>query len=49
MKLGRVLGGSNTEVNGYPWMAMLASRPGTNQFCGGAVINSKWVATGITD
>ena len=45
LKLGRVLGGQNTEVNGYPWMAMLARRSGMSQFCGGAVLNSKWVAT----
>ena len=45
IKLGRVLGGQNAEVNGYPWMAMLARKPGMSQFCGGAVLNSKWVAT----
>ena len=45
VKLGRVLGGQNTEVNGYPWMAMLAWKAGLSQFCGGAVLNSKWVAT----
>lgn len=32
-------------MNGYPWMAMLADRPGGDQFCGGAVINSRWIAT----
>jgi len=44
-KLGRVIGGSESPVNGYPWMALLAERSSGEQFCGGAVINSKWVAT----
>merc|ERR1719470_48625 len=33
-KLSRVIGGSEAPVNGYPWMAMLADRPGGDQFCG---------------
>jgi len=44
-KLSRVIGGGDAPVNGYPWMVMLATRPGGDQFCGGAVINSRWVAT----
>jgi len=45
LKMTRVLGGSEAPVNGYPWMAMLAERPGGGQICGGAVINSRWIAT----
>ena len=44
-KLSREIGGGDAPVNGYPWMVMLATRPGGDQFCGGAVINSRWVAT----
>ena len=29
----------------FPWMAMLAWRPGGRHKCGAAVINSRWVAT----
>ena len=32
-------------VNQFPWVAMLAFRPGGRHKCGAAVINSRWVAT----
>jgi len=41
----RVIGGRPTEVNAYPWMALLIKRDQPEPGCGGAVINSKWVAT----
>ena len=40
-------GGWDTQVNEYPWMALLR-RKGTavaSFFCGGALINVKWVVT----
>jgi len=41
VKTKRVVGGSNTEVNEYPWMALLILRG--QQWCGGSLISSKWV------
>ncbi|XP_011341020.1 trypsin-1 isoform X2 [Ooceraea biroi] len=42
-KHNRIVGGNETLVNQYPWMAMLLYR---NQFyCGGTVINSRYVLT----
>ena len=39
----RMLGGTETEVNEFPWMAGITSRG--RVFCGGSVINSFWVIT----
>lgn len=42
-KLTRIVGGVETLVNQYPWMALLMYR---DQFyCGGSVINSRYVLT----
>ena len=41
----RMLGGTVTEVNEYPWMAGITSQGLGHVFCGGSVINSFWVIT----
>jgi len=45
----RVVGGSNTEVNEYPWMALLLIDEDydgqDDKYCGGSLISSKWVLT----
>ena len=35
------------KVNEYPWMALLRlkSQSNSNFFCGGTLVNSKWVVT----
>jgi len=41
----RIINGVATEINEYPWQAALV-RPGSSFiFCGGSLINSKWVMT----
>ncbi|XP_037081616.1 chymotrypsinogen A-like [Pollicipes pollicipes] len=41
----RVVGGTETDVNEYPWQAGLVRPGGTRTFCGGSVINSRYVLT----
>ncbi|ROT70474.1 Transmembrane protease serine 9 [Penaeus vannamei] len=42
-RFSRIVGGSETEVNEYPWMAgLIANR---NFICGGAVVADEWVLT----
>jgi len=43
----RIVGGSPTEVNEYPWMAGLSSSQETSfgYNCGGALVASQWVVT----
>ncbi|XP_037082340.1 chymotrypsin-2-like [Pollicipes pollicipes] len=41
----RVVGGTETGVNEYPWQAGLAPPGGTRTFCGGSVINNRYVLT----
>ena len=41
----RVIGGRPTRKHAYPWMAQLKGRNDGGHICGGAVINSRWVAT----
>merc|ERR1711892_38231 len=43
-KTSRIVGGTETEVNEYPWMAAL-SQTGDNFFCGGTLIGSQWILT----
>merc|ERR1719430_1951802 len=39
----RIVGGVETQVNEYPWMAGLVRRGGTRTYCGGSVINNRYV------
>ena len=43
----RVVGGVDSEINEYPWMALLRLKSQANQdfFCGGTLVSSKWVIT----
>merc|ERR1719445_2195438 len=43
-KTSRIVGGSETEINEYPWMASIADSQ-ESQFCGGTLIASQWVLT----
>jgi len=42
-----VIGGENTEINEYPWMALLRLKyqQSSGFFCGGTLINSRWILT----
>ncbi|XP_023341783.1 venom serine protease [Eurytemora carolleeae] len=44
---GKIVGGLETEVNEYPWMAFLRFKTASVQafFCGGSLISSRWVVT----
>ena len=44
-RASRIVGGVQTEVNEYPWQAGMVSRGGTRTFCGGTVINNRYVLT----
>ena len=46
-KTVRVIGGDNTEINEYPWMALLRLKyqQSSEFFCGGTLINSRWILT----
>jgi len=41
----RIVGGVTTEVNEYPWQVSLVSRGSSSVFCGGSLINDRWVLT----
>ena len=43
----RVVGGTDTTINEYPWMALLRlkSQSKSSFFCGGSLINAKWILT----
>merc|ERR1719483_543991 len=41
-KTSRIVGGTETEVNEYPWMSAISDAD-ENQFCGGTLIGSQWV------
>jgi len=43
-KSSRIVGGEETEVNEYPWMAALADSD-ENIFCGSTLIGTQWVVT----
>jgi len=44
-----VVGGETTGVNEYPWMALIIKRfsPSSHTICGGALINPRWVVSGL--
>ena len=37
----RIVGGTMTEVNGYPWMVALHHTKQAQPYCGGSLINSR--------
>lgn len=39
----RIVGGTETQVNEYPWMALMMFRG--RFYCGASVINSRYVLT----
>jgi len=41
----KIVGGTATEVNEYPWLVALARRTGDWAGCGGSLIASQWVLT----
>jgi len=41
----RIVGGQTTEVNEYPWQVALVGRGSSSVFCGGTLINDRWVLT----
>ena len=43
----RVIGGQNTQINEYPWMALLRHKGqhSSGHLCGGTMINSRWILT----
>merc|ERR1712228_834889 len=43
-KTSRIVGGTETEINEYPWIASIADSQ-ESQFCGGTLIASQWVLT----
>merc|ERR1712013_834078 len=43
-RTSRIVGGSETEINEYPWMAAVSTTQ-ESQFCGGSLIASQWVIT----
>jgi len=43
-RTSRIVGGSETEINEYPWMSVIATTA-ESQFCGGSLIGSQWVIT----
>jgi len=44
-RVSKIVGGVNTEVNEYPWQAGLVSKGSSTVWCGGSLLNSKWVLT----
>jgi len=44
-KTPKIVGGQEAEVNEYPWMAFILLPTTFYGFCGGSVINSKWLVT----
>jgi len=44
-RVSRIVGGQEAEVNEYPWQAGLVSTGSTKPWCGGSLVNSKWVLT----
>merc|ERR1711892_378943 len=43
-RTSRIVGGTETEVNEYPWMAAISDTQ-ESQFCGGTLIAGQWILT----
>ena len=41
----RIVGGSTTEVNEYPWQIGLSYKTNSRVFCGGTLISDQWILT----
>ncbi|MCP3802148.1 serine protease [Allokutzneria sp. A3M-2-11 16] len=41
----RIVGGSEVKANRYPWMVAVIDTGRKTQFCGGSLVNSRWVVT----
>ena len=41
----RIVGGTEANINSWPWQAMLARKAGGRQFCGGTLVDPLWVVT----
>jgi len=39
------VGGLETEINEYPWQALIVDKGTRNVWCGGSLVNSRWVLT----
>ncbi|KAF8764528.1 Prothrombin like protein [Argiope bruennichi] len=44
MEHGKIVGGHNTKKGAYPWQVMLWE-PTLKSFCGGSLLNERWIAT----
>ena len=44
-RTSRIVGGVETEVSEYPWQAGLVDKGSSTVWCGGSLLNSKWVLT----
>ncbi|GFS82775.1 prothrombin [Nephila pilipes] len=44
MQHGKIVGGHNTNKGAYPWQVMLWE-PNLKSFCGGSLLNERWIAT----
>merc|ERR1712106_234833 len=43
-RTSRIVGGTETEINEYPWMAAITDSQ-ESQFCGGTLVASQWILT----
>lgn len=44
MDHGKIVGGHNAKKGAYPWQVMLWE-PNLKSFCGGTILNERWIAT----
>jgi len=44
-RVTKIVGGQNVEVNEYPWQAGIVSKGSVKPWCGGSLVNSRWVLT----
>ncbi|XP_068218501.1 trypsin-1-like [Palaemon carinicauda] len=41
----KIVGGTMTEMNEYPWQAALTSTSSSHPYCGASIISSEWILT----
>ncbi|CAL4105920.1 unnamed protein product, partial [Meganyctiphanes norvegica] len=44
-RITKIVGGVTAEVNEYPWQVALVGRGSSGVYCGGSLINDRWVLT----